>query len=108
MRRIGLGMGLIATVLIPFALLLFGALDFVQTSSAVLLLSGLWTLVFGLVMDAKDERLYYSGFGIVVALLSTFLFIPLRYTAGLVVVAIVALALTSALLRPKAQVAASR
>jgi hypothetical protein len=99
MRRIGLGVGLIATVLIPLALLLFGALKAGQTIPAILLLSGIWTFVFGLLMQAKRERLYYSGLGIIVALLSTYLFIELRYTLGLVLVAIVALALTQALSR---------
>jgi hypothetical protein len=101
-RRSGLGIGLIATVLLPLALLFFGALRLDQTVSAILLFSGLWAFVFGLLMERKDERLYYSGFGVVVALLSTFLFIQLRYTAGLVVVASVALALVSALFRPGA------
>ena len=102
MRRIGLGIGLIAMVLLPLALLLFGALRLDQTISAIFLLSGLWAFVFGLLMERKNERLYYSGFGVVVALLSTFLFIQLRYTAGLVVVAFVVLALVSALFRPGA------
>jgi hypothetical protein len=102
LRRIGLGIGLIATVLLPIALLLFGTLRAVQTISAILLLSGLWTLVFGLFMERKDERLYYSGFGVVVILMSTFLFIPFRFTAGLVIVVIVALAVISAVFRPGA------
>jgi len=101
-NRIGLGIGLIATVLVPIALLLFGVLKAGETLSAILLLSGAWTLVFGLLMEAKPERLYYSGFGIIVALLSTFHFIAFRYTAGLVVVAIVALAMASAVLKPRA------
>lgn len=91
-----------ATVLLPLAFLLFGVLSFVQTVSAILLLSGLWTLAFGLFMERKDERLYYSGFGVVVILLSTFLFIQFRYTAGLVLVAVVALAVISAVYRPGA------
>jgi hypothetical protein len=94
--------GLIATVLVPLALLLFGALTAGQTIPAILLLSGLWTLVFGLFMEAKQERLYYSGFGVIVALLSTYLFIHVQYTAGLVLVALVALALIQALTRPGA------
>lgn len=102
MRRIGLGIGLIATVLLPLAFLLFGALKLNQTVSAILLLSGLWALVFGLLVERKQERLYYSGFGVVVALLSTFLFIHLRYVVGLVIVALVALALIQALFRPGA------
>jgi hypothetical protein len=102
LRRIGLGVGLIATVLLPLALLAFGALKGGQTIPAILLLSGLWAFVFGLLMQAKLERLYYSGFGAIVALLSTYLFIQLRYTVGLVIVALVALALIQALLRPGA------
>ncbi len=96
-RTVGLGVGLIATVLVPVALVLFGTLSGYQAVSAILLLSGLWTLVFGLAMAGRDERLYYSGFGVVVALLSTFLFIPIQFTAGLVVLAVVALALISAM-----------
>jgi hypothetical protein len=102
-RRFGLGIGLIVTVLLPIAFLLFGILRRVQTVPTILLLSGLWAFVFGLSMERKEERLYYSGLGVIVALLSTFVFIPFRYTAGLVIVAIVVLALTSAVFKPGAQ-----
>ncbi|HVC27564.1 MAG TPA: hypothetical protein VND40_05330 [Nitrososphaerales archaeon] len=102
MRRIGLGAGLIATVLLPIAFLLFGLLKAGQTLPAILLLSGLWVLVFGLMMEGKQERLYYSGFGAMVALLSTYLFVPVQYTVGLVLVALVVLALIRALSRPGA------
>jgi hypothetical protein len=103
LRKVGLGIGLIVTVLIPLALLLFEVLKAVQTVSAILLLSGLWTLVFGLLMERKDERLYYSGSGAIFALLSTFIFIPFRFTAGLVIVAIIALAVISVAMRPGPQ-----
>ncbi len=102
MKRIGLGIGLIVTVLVPIALVLFGVLRPVAALSAILLLSGLWTFAFGLFMEPKTDRLYYSGFGVIVALLSTFHFIAFRYTAGLVVVAIVVLALISAVFKPGA------
>ena len=102
MRRVGLGAGLIATVLLPLAFLLLGVLNLGETLPAILLLSGLWALVFGLLMENKRERLYYSGFGVVVALLSTYHFIHLRYTVGLVIVALVVLALIQALFRPGA------
>lgn len=96
----GLGVGLIATVLVPLALLLFGALLPAETLAAVLLLSGLWTLVFGLFLEGAGERFYYSGLGAVVAILSTFEFVPVRYTVGLVLVAIVVLAVLRSLGRP--------
>lgn len=102
MRRIGLGIGLIATVLLPLAFLLFGVLRLHETVAAILLLSGLWALVFGLTMENRAERLYYSGFGAIVAILSTFIVIAFRYTLGLVLVALVALAIIQALSRPGA------
>jgi len=102
-RRIGLGIGLIATVLLPFALLFFGLLKGNQTISAVLLLSGLWTFAFGLFMEKRNERLYYSGFGVIVAILSTFLFIQFRYTIGLILIAFVVLAMVSVFYRPGAR-----
>jgi len=92
-------MGWIVTVLLPIAFLFFGILKFDQTLAAILFLSGAWTFLFGLLMENKDERLYYSGSGVIVALLSTNLFIALRYTIGLVLVAFVVLALISALSR---------
>jgi len=97
-----LGVGLIATVLLPLAFLFLGVLSADETLPAILLLSGLWAFVFGLFMERREERLYYSGFGVVVALLSTFLFVQLRYTVGLVLVAFVVLALIQALFRPGA------
>jgi len=102
MRRLGLGIGLIVTVLLPIAFLLFGILHPRQSIAAILLLSGLWAFVFGLFMEMKRDRLYYSGFGAIVALLSSFIVIPFRYTAGLVIVAIVVLALIQALFNPGA------
>jgi hypothetical protein len=103
MRRIGLGVGLIATVLLPLAFLFLGVLSVGETLPAILLLSGLWAFAFGLSMENKQERLYYSGFGAIVALLSTYHFIQLRYTIGLVIVALVALALIQGLFRPGAK-----
>ena len=91
------GAGLIIAVLLPVALLLFGLLSLLQVVSAMLLLGGLWTLVFGLFMGAKGDRMYYSGSGVVVALLSTFIVIPVQYTAGLVLVAIIVFVVLSVL-----------
>lgn len=100
MRLIGLGFGLIATILVPFALLLFGVLNFSHAIAAVLLLSGLWTLAFGVLMENRRESLYYSGFGLLVALLSTAIVIQFRYTLGLELLALVGLALVQAIFRP--------
>ena len=100
MNRVGLGVGLIATILLPLALLLFGVLRASHAIAAIFLLSGLWTLVFGLTMENRRERLYYSGSGVVVALVSTSIVIQFRYMLGLELVALVALALIQAVFRP--------
>jgi len=94
-------MGLLVCVLVPLALLLFGVVDDEQTAALVLLLGGIWTVVFGVALGRKKERLYNVGFGILVAVLSSFIVLPLQYTAGLVVVSFVAIILASVVARPK-------
>jgi hypothetical protein len=84
-----LGIGAIVAVLLPVALLLFGLLTFVQMISGILLLNGLWLFVYSVALGPKGGRLYYAGWGVVIALLSTFAFLPLQYTAGLVVLAVI-------------------
>lgn len=92
---------MLIAVLAPLALLLFGVVDAAQTVALVLFLSGLWTAVFGVVFERRNERLYEVGFGIIVAVLSTFIFLPLQYTAGLEVVSIIAIILASIVAKPK-------
>jgi hypothetical protein len=67
----------------------------------ILFLGGLWTVAFGAVFGGRKDRLYNVGFGIIVAVLSTFIFLPPQYTAGLVVISIVGLILASIVARPK-------
>jgi hypothetical protein len=58
-----------------------------------LLLVGLWTVVCALLLVAQKDRWYYSGWGVVLAFLSSFAYLPAGYTIGLVLIAIVALIL---------------
>jgi hypothetical protein len=99
--KIGIGIGLLVCVLVPVALLLFGLVGVSQTAALVLLLAGLWTVVFGIALASRKDRLYDVGFGVVVAVLSTSILLPLQYTAGLVVLAIIAIVLASIVMRPK-------
>jgi hypothetical protein len=99
--KIGLGIGLLVCVLVPIALLLFGVVGDPQAVALLLFLAGLWTAVFGVAFAGAKDRLYDAGFGVVVMLLSTFLFLPLQYTAGLVVLAIIAVIAASVVLKPK-------
>lgn len=99
--RIQLGIGLIVAVLLPIALFLFNLLSSYGAISAMLLLVGLWILVFGVTYGAKPDKVYNVAMGLIIAILSTFYFIPARYTLGLVVVAIIAMILVSVVARPK-------
>jgi predicted membrane channel-forming protein YqfA (hemolysin III family) len=100
--KVGFGIGLLLCFLIPIALLLFSVVSVAQTASLVFLLAGLWAVVFGLAFASRKDRLYQIGFGIVVAVLSTFIVLPLQYTAGLVVLSVIGVALASIAERPKA------
>lgn len=97
--RVQLGIGLIIAVLLPLALLLFGVLNSYETMSAILLLAGIWILVFGLTFGARGDRIYNVGTGLVIAVLSSFYFIPLRYTVGLVLVAVIGMIVVFVLAR---------
>jgi hypothetical protein len=99
--KIGLGTGLIICILVPIVLLLFGTLDIAQTASGILLLAGLWTIVYGVAFSGSRDRIYNVGFGVIVAVLSTFLFLAIQYVVGLILVAIIAMVLVSVSARKK-------
>lgn len=85
------GVGALVAVLVSVAVYLFGILDIEHSVSLILLLVGLWTLVAAFVIEDQKDRSYYSGWGVVIAFLSLFAFIPLNYTFGLIILAVVAL-----------------
>ncbi len=84
----------------PVALFLFNVLTLTQTIAAILLLSGLWLLAYGALLGPKRDRLYSGAWGAVIALLSTFYVLPLQYTAGLVVLAVIGATLATLFARP--------
>ncbi len=94
MRPIGLGVGVIVAVLLSIISYLFGLTTPLATLSLLLLLVGLWMLAFGALLASKD-RIYIAGWGIVFALLATFLVLPIQYTIGLVLAAIVGIILVT-------------
>jgi uncharacterized membrane protein len=85
--RVGYGYGLIVAILLAIVLYLFGLINPEQTVSALLLFVGLWTMIFG--GTAKGEKTYYVGWGAVIAVLSTFIIIPLAYTIALVLIVVI-------------------
>lgn len=94
--KVSWGVGVVVAVLLSLAAYLFGFTNPSLTLSLFLLLSGLWTLIVGLFLVDRRERTFYSAWGVVVAILSLFAYLPIQYTIGLILVAVVALILITA------------
>ena len=93
--KVGSGLGLIVCVLLPIVLALFGILNVVQTFSGILLLCGLWAIVYGITFGKLRDRLYDVGAGVIVIAISTFVFLPVQYVVGLVLISVIPIVLTS-------------
>lgn len=93
--KLSWGMGEVVVVLLSLAAYLFNV-DYRYAFALFLLLTGAWTLVTGLFVAEKKDRTYYSAWGLVVGILSAYVFLPWNYVVGLVLVAIVALILLTA------------
>jgi len=91
--RLGWGVGIIVAILISAAAYSFGLVGPYYTISLGLLLIGLWTIVCAFILVDQKDQWYYSGWGVVLAFLSSFAYLPRGYTIGLVLIAIVALIL---------------
>jgi len=93
MGRLSWGIGIVVAILLSTAAYSFGLVGPNYAISLLLLLVGLWTIVCAIFLVDRKDRWYYSGWGVVLAFLSLFAFLPAGYTIGLVLVAIVALIL---------------
>jgi hypothetical protein len=91
--KIGWGTGIAVSVLLSAAAELFGLVNLTYMLSLILLLSGLWTLVAGLTIVEPKYKVYYIGWGTVVAVLSLFAFLPAPYAGGLVLLVVVVMIL---------------
>lgn len=85
------GVGVIVAILVSASVGLFGILNLSRTLSLMLLLIGLWTLVSAFALVEEKDRSYYSAWGVVVAFLSLFAYVPFDYSLGLIFLAVVAL-----------------
>lgn len=91
---LGMGMGMIVVVLLSAAAYLFGLVTSLSyTVALALLLVGLWTIACALTIVERKDRNYYGGWGVVIAVLSSFAFLRFQYAIGLLLVALVALIL---------------
>jgi hypothetical protein len=92
--KLGYLAGIIIVVLLSAAAWLLGIIDLPRMISLMLLLGGLWTVVAAFTIFGVGERMFYLGWGVVVAALSTFdVFNNFNYTIALILIAIVALIL---------------
>jgi hypothetical protein len=84
--------GAIVAILLSVAVYLLNLVTLSGMVSLLLLLFGLWTVVAAFVIVERKDRSYYSGWGVVIAVLSLFYFTPsINYTIALVLFAIIAL-----------------
>ncbi len=86
-----LGIGIILATLVSLVLFLFGLVNYAWLGASLLLLNGLWILVYGIVEAGRSDKLYYAGWGLIMAGLSTFVVLPLMYTIGVTIVLIIAI-----------------
>lgn len=91
--RLNWGVGVIVAILVSAAAYSFGLVNPSYSLSLGLFLVGLWTIVSAFLLVNRQDRWYYSGWGVVLAFLSSFAYLPPGYTIGLVLVSIVALIL---------------
>ncbi|HUI86997.1 MAG TPA: hypothetical protein VLY21_07575 [Nitrososphaerales archaeon] len=96
----GWGIGVIVAVLISLALILFGIVSTIDGIAVLFLLNGIWFVVFGVAFTGARDRLYFIGWGLVVAVLSSFAFISWEYALGLEVVVILVVVLLSVFMKP--------
>jgi hypothetical protein len=98
--RASLWVGIIVAILVSLALYLFNALSPINAFGAVFLLSGLWVLVFGVAFATARDRLFLAGWGLVIAVLSSFAVLPVQYALGLEVIVVLVIVLLSVFMRP--------
>jgi len=87
----GWGVGTVVAILLSVAVYLLGVVNLSGMVALILVLCGLWTIVAAFVIVEQKDRSYYAAWGVVIAVLSLFDFIPLSYTIALILIAIVTL-----------------
>lgn len=91
--KLGWGVGVVVAVLLSVAAYLFDLVNMTYAASYALLFVGIWTIVSAFFLVDVKDRHYYAGWGVVMAALSTFAYLPFAYTVGLLLVAFVILIL---------------
>ena len=85
------GIGTVIAILLSVVAYLFNLVNFTHMVSLLLLLCGTWTVVSGFIVIEPKDRMYYVSWGVVVAAMSLFAYLPANYAVGLILLAVVAL-----------------
>jgi hypothetical protein len=87
----GTWVGSMIAILLAVVVYLLELVDLKGMLSLMFFLVGLWTLIAAFTIVDPKDRFYYTGWGVVIAFLSLFNFIPVNYTVALLILAIIAL-----------------
>lgn len=85
-----LGIGIILATLVSLVVFLFGFANYAWLGALLLLLNGLWIAAYGVIQAERRDRLYYAGWGLIMAGLASFVVLPLTYTVGVVIILVIA------------------
>ena len=94
--KTGYGAGVAVAILLSLAVFLLGLVGYSGLLALLLLLTGGWTLVAAFAVVEAGGRTFYAAWGIILAILSSSYFVPLRYALALVLLAIVGLIIFTA------------
>ncbi len=90
--RASWGGGIAVGILLPVALYSLNIVPNLSVIfSLIFLLCGLWTLASAFFLVEPNERNYYAGWGVIIAVLSVFAYLPLAFAFGVLLLAVVVL-----------------
>lgn len=89
--KVGFGIGAVIGILLSIVVYLVELVNFYGMLALMFLFLGLWTLVAAFAIVDPKDRYYYTAWGVVIAFLALFDFIPPNYTIALIILAIVAI-----------------
>lgn len=90
--RASWGGGIAVGIILPLALYFLGIVpDLSVMFSLIFLLCGLWTLASAFFLVEHKDKNYYAGWGVIIAVLSVFAYLPLAFAFGVLLLAVVVL-----------------
>lgn len=88
--RIAYGEGVVVVLLASFVFYFLGIVSITHAAFLSILLLGIWTLIASFALVTKEELKVYFAWGLVIASISTFLVISIRYAIAILFIAVIA------------------